>query len=199
MRVKFAAVIVLIAMVALFITNGTSLIAKRGANIMSLPSLPMPIAKEYALITSAGQSTDAYIINDIANKLMIHNFFMPQAKDSDLEGVNTLVFVVGYSNLGEKLHGINYEDEKKRIKALIDKAKDDKLIVMTVYIGGKQQRNNKTDELLSIIAPETDYLIGAKAANHDGFLTDLAKNHRIPLTLVNGVNDLSEPFASAFR
>lgn len=198
MKKKITAAILLVALFILLIANGTSFIKKKDATI-SLPSLPMPIAKEYALITSAGQNTDAYIINDIANKLMIHNFFMPQAKKEDLDSVNTIVFVVGYSNLGEKLHGMSYEDEKKRIVNLVSKANENKLIVITVFLGGKQQRNSRTEELLSIIAPESDYLIGTKAANEDGFLTDLAKNHRVPITIVNGVNDISEPFTSAFR
>ncbi len=77
------------------------------------PSLPRPIAKEVVLITSAGQSTDTYMIKDIANKLMIHNFFMPQAKKVDLEDVSSVIVVVGYSGIGEKLHQINFEEEKE--------------------------------------------------------------------------------------
>lgn len=191
--------IILIILVVLFIMNGTIFKKKRETNVPLLPSLPRPIANEYVLITSAGQSTDAYIINDIANKLMIHNYFMPQAKETDLEGVNTLVFVVGYSSLGGKLHNISYEDEKKRIKELLKKAEKENLVVITVYIGGKQRRGKMTDELLMLISPETDYLIGTKEANSDSFLSELAKSSRIPLTLIKGVNDISEPFASAFR
>jgi hypothetical protein len=199
MKVKSFRIILLIALLLLLIVNVTIFDKKKEANVNSLPSLPKPIAKEYALITSAGQGTDAYIINDIANKRMIHNYFMPQAEARDLAGVNTLIFVVGYSSIGEKLHGANYEDEKQRIIKLLEKAKEENLTIITVYIGGKQQREKRTEELLSLISPETDYLIGTKDANSDSFLSELAKVNRIPLTLINGVNDLSEPFASAFR
>ncbi len=179
--------------------NATIFEKKRAINVSSLPSLPKPIAKEYVLITSAGQGTDAYIINDIANKLMIHNYFMPQAEKSDLEIASTIVFVVDYSSIGEKLHRISYDAEKKRIEELLEKSKEKNLAVITVYIGGKQQRDKRTDELLSLISAESDYLIGIKNANSDGFLTELAKHNKIPLTLINGVSNLSEPFASAFR
>lgn len=199
MKIKPFKVIMLIALLLLLIVNVTIFDKKRAVNVLSLPTLPKPIAKEYALITSAGQGTEAYIINDIANKLMIHNYFMPQAEVSNLEIVSTLVFVVGYSSIGEKLHGISYDVEKQRIIGLVNKSKEENLVIITVYIGGKQQRDKRTEELLSIIIPETDYLISTKDANSDGFLSDLAKSNKIPLTLVNGVNDLSEPFASAFR
>ena len=199
MKIKPFKVILLIALFLLLLVNVTMFEKKRAVNVHSLPSLPKPIAKEYALITSAGQGTDAYIINDIANKLMIHNYFMPQAEVGNLDIVSTIVFVVGYSSIGEKLHGINYDVEKQRIVDLVNKSKEKDLVVITLYIGGKQQRDKRTEELLGIIAPETDYLIGTKEANNDGFLSELAKSNKIPLTLVNGVNDLSEPFASAFR
>jgi hypothetical protein len=199
MKIRPFKVIMLIVLFLLLLVNIAIFEKKRAVNVLSLPTLPKPIAKEYALITSAGQGTDAYIINDIANKLLIHNYFMPQAEISNLEIVNTLVFVVGYSSTGEKLHGISYNTEKQRITGLVNKSKEEDLVIITVYIGGKQQRDEKTEELLGIIIPETDYLIGTKDGNRDGFLSDLARSNKIPLTLVNGVNDISEPFASAFR
>jgi hypothetical protein len=199
MKIKPFKVIMLIALFLLLIVNVTIFEKKKTVNVLSLPSLPKPIAKEYALITSAGQGTEAFIINDIANKLMIHNYFMPQAEVSNLDITSTLVFVVGYSSIGEKLHGTSYDVEKQRVLDLVNKSREENLVILTIYIGGKQQRDKKTEELLSIIIPESDYLIATKEANNDGFLSELAKGNRIPLTLVNGVNDISEPFASAFR
>lgn len=199
MKKKSFILVILTVLIIVFAINSKVFEEKKEMNILLLPSLPKPIAKEYVLITSAGQSTEAYIVNDIANKLMIHNYFMPEAKEADLEGINTLVFVVGYSPVGENLHGISNEDEKNRIRELLEKSKKDNLEVITVYISGKERRDKKTDELLSLICPETDYLIGTRGANYDSFLSELAKNNKIPLTLINGVNDIAEPFASAFR
>jgi hypothetical protein len=199
MKIKPFKIIMLIVIFLILIVNVTIFEKKKAVNVLSLPSLPKPIAKEYALITSAGQGTEAYIINDIANKLMIHNYFMPQAEVSNLDITSTLVFVVGYSSIGEQLHGTSYEVEKQRVLDLVNKSREENLVVLTIYIGGKQQRDKKTEELLSIIIPESDYLIGIKEANNDGFLSELAKGNKIPLTLVNGIKDISEPFASAFR
>lgn len=199
MKKKSFILILLIAILILIVKNYPFFEKKKAMNILLLPSLPKPIAKEYALITSAGQSTDAYIVNDIANQLMIHNYFMPQAKSSDLNGINTIVFVVGYSPFGKKLHGLDNEGERARIQKLLEKAKSEKLSIITLYIGGKQRREEQTDELLKLICPYTDYLISTKEADYDNFLSELATESKIPLTLVGEVNDISEPFASAFR
>jgi hypothetical protein len=168
-------------------------------NAMLLPSLPKPIAKEYALITSAGQSTDAYIINDISNRLMIHSYFMPQARAEDLTGVKTVVFVIGNSFLGEKTHGISFNDEKDRIEEMIKKANDEMLTIIAVYIGGSERRSKETDELLKLICPNVDYLIATKSGDFDDYLSELTERKRTPLTLVSEVSDIEEPFASAFR
>lgn len=199
MKIKAFIIMTMCLLLIIWGVNNITSYKKTELNVLLLPSLPRPIAKEYALITSVGQSTDSYILNDVSNKLMIHSYFMPQAKASDLEGINSLVIVVDYSPLGEKINGISYEDEKKRVAELLKKAKDSNLTVIAVYISGKDRRNKRSDELLSLICPESNYFIGNKDANYDGFLSKLAKKSSIPLTLINGVNNISEPFASAFR
>ncbi len=172
---------------------------KSNAKAFLLPGLPRPIAEAPVVITSAGQSTDTYIIHDISNQLMIRSFFMPQAVEADLEDVETIVFAVGYSSLGIKYHGINYEEEKRRIERLIEKAKENNMAVLTVVLGGGHAGGNKTEELLRIIGTETDYFIGISRSKHENILLELAEERNIPLTLVGGVNDISGSFASAFR
>lgn len=165
----------------------------------SIPSLPQAIGKETVLITSAGQSTDTYLVKDIANKLLIHNFFMPQAVEPDLEGINTVVFVVGFSELGEKLHGITFEEEKKRVDSLLGSLRNNEVTIITVYLGGKQRRNFNTDVLLDMTCRESQYIIATISADEDNYLSDLSAKYQVPLTLVRNVKDISEPFASAFR
>jgi hypothetical protein len=57
MKIKSFIAIILIAIIMLFIMNAKTIVKKSETNALLLPSLPRPITKEYALITSAGQST----------------------------------------------------------------------------------------------------------------------------------------------
>ncbi|HYF83084.1 MAG TPA: DUF6305 family protein [Clostridia bacterium] len=199
MKQKFIRAILLATLIILLILTNMPFTEKSETKIFTLPGLPRPIANTPVIITSAGQSTDTYIIRDISNQLMIRSFFMPQARDVDLKDIKTIVFVVGYSSLGAKLQGISYEEEKLRIEKLLQKAKEDKLTVLTVVIGSEQLQDNKTEELLRLIGKQTDYLVGMRESSRASILIELAKDGDIPLTLVNKVNDISEPFASAFR
>lgn len=179
------------------------LVGRISSNDISLrgryPSLPRPIAKEVVLITSAGQSTDTYMIKDIANKLMIHNFFMPQANKADLKDISSLIVVVGYSGIGEKLHKVSFSEEETRVNKLLDAATEKKLPIITVHLGGELRMDDKSYELLKLSAEKSDYIIALVSANEKNKLSELAKELDIPLTLVESVKDISEPFASAFR
>lgn len=164
-----------------------------------IPSLPRPIAEETILITSVGQSTDTYIIKDIANKLLIHTLFMPQATEDDLDGVKTVVFVIGYSNLSEKVNQLDFETEMIRLDALLSQAKYDHMKVIALYVGGTQRRSAKTDAFLDQILPNSHYIIATTEGDFDHKISDIASTSDIPLTLVEEINAVSEPFASAFR
>ncbi len=175
-------------------TNGT-----KELKTFSMPGLPRPIAREDIIITSAGQSTDAFIIRDMANQLMLHNYFMPQVTGEDLSSENTLVLVVGYSSVGLKLHNTSYKNELDRLTKLLEAAKNKESIVITIYIGGKERRGQKTDELLKLVSPYTDYFIGTRDANFDNFIGELVGESKMTVTLVKNINNISSPFASAFR
>lgn len=199
MKQNILRVMLLITLIILLIFTNMTFVDKNKAIVFTLPELPRPIAKAPVVITSAGQSTDSYIVRDISNQLMISSFFMPQAKYMDLKDINTVVFVVGYSSIGMKFQNISYDEEKERIQELLEESKNSELKVITIVLGGEHTHDKKTEELLRLIGTQSDYLIGLRESSKEGILTELAKEGNIPLTLVNGVNDISEPFASAFR
>lgn len=166
---------------------------------LSYPSLPQPIAEETVLITSAGQSTDTYVIKDMANELLIHNYFMPKANSNDMSKVNSVIIVFGYSKTGSFQYENFLEEESKRLFELIATAKEKQLPLIGVFIGGKQRRNDETDALLHAFLQDMDYIIGTESGNHDGLLFDLASEKDIPITLVKDIYSISEPLTSIFR
>lgn len=199
MKYSIFRITLLTALVILIVFSSMPLRVKNTTKIFTLPALPQPIAEAPAVITSAGQGTDTYIIRDIANQMMIRSYFMPQASDTDLKDTNTLVFAVGYSSMGTKLQNMSYEEEKVRVEKLLKKAEDSKMTILTIAIGGEYTHDNKTEELLRLVGSHTDYFIGIRQSSNEGLLTELAKAGDVPLTLVEEVKDISGPFASAFR
>lgn len=64
---------------------------------------------------------------------------------------------------------------------------------------GGEQLDNRTEQMIRLIGPGTDYFIGLRKSSKESILIELTKDEDIPLTLVDKVNDIIEPFASAFR
>ncbi len=161
--------------------------------------LPHPIAKEKILITSAGQSTDTYIIKNMANELMLHNYFMPKAESLDLETVRSIVVVVGYSAIGEILNDSSYEGEVNRVNKFIQSVKDVDMPIIMVYIGSRERRNTKTDYLLKMVGQASSFIISTHDGNYDEFISSIAREKDIPLSLVGDIQEIKAPFASLYR
>jgi len=159
--------------------------------------LSQPIASEKLLISSAGQSISTYIIKDIANDLFLENTFNPSADASDLNDVESLVIVVGHSDIGEDLHNIDHEDEIKRVEALIDQAQVLELPIIGVYIGGKQTNHSKTNQLLELVFSNSTYNI--VTSEEHALITKLFDNTKVPIIYVDTVKEINGPFLSIFR
>ena len=94
-----------------------------------------PISDKMILITSAGQATDSYILQDLANELRLNNLFMPETSSLEIENLSAVVISVGYSELGLSLHDRSFNDEYSRIRDLIAKARENDLPIVTVFVG----------------------------------------------------------------
>lgn len=168
-------------------------------NNSTLRALPRPIADEAVLITSVGQSTDAYIVKDIANKYQIDNYFRPQASSVELDDIKAVAVVIGFSKVGIRLNELKWEDELERTKQLMDQVRDKELVLIVIYLRGSQSLNQDIKEVFSVVAPETDYFIVVGEGSHNRYYDDLADGNGIPITFLDDVTEVSEPFVSVFR
>lgn len=162
-------------------------------------ALPRPIGGEPLMITSAGQSTDIYIVKDIANKLMIDNYFMPLATAEQVNDVKSAVIVIGYSEVGIRLNDLDFQQEKKRVLGLINEIKQRDIALITVYLRGSRMLASENKELLELVIKYSDYLIVTEENGNNMYFEELAASADIPITIVDDVNEVSEPFVSVFR
>lgn len=165
----------------------------------SFRALPRPIGGEPLMITSAGQSTDIYIIKDIANKLMIDNYFMPIASASEVNDVESAVIVIGYSEVGIRLNDLDFAKEQERVVNLVKEIKAKDISLVTVYLRGSKMLSTENKELLKLVIDYTDYLIVTEEDGDHSFFENLADQANIPITIVDNLNEVSEPFVSVFR
>jgi hypothetical protein len=150
------------------------------------------------LITSAGQSADVTIAGTLFKKANVAAKAIPLAKASDLEGIKTLVVVAGFSSKGLGAAGISREQEMSRVQTILQAAREKKLRIITLHIGGKARRGNQSDDFNRSAAEAASYLIVVKQGNEDQLFSKIAAEKKIPLDLVDRIADAVAPLAKVF-
>ncbi len=191
---KQAAFILVLLAVVIFTRM---VVDESGDGTLGVRALPRPIASEPVLITSAGQSTDSYVVKDIANRLKLDNYFIPLASNSQLKDMEAMILVVGYSQVGMGFNELTFEDEFLRVEDLLEKAEEKGLSVISLYLRGSQLFDNENQRLLELAAKYSDYVIMVNESldreSVDAWIGDSQ------LTVVGNLDELSEPIVSAFR
>ena len=163
-----------------------------------LLSQPKMKFEQPVLITSAGQSADVTIAGMLFKKANVQASAIPLAKAADLEGIKTLVVVAGFSSKGLGAAGISREEELARVQSLLQAAREKKLKIMTLHIGGKARRGNQSDDFNKMAAEASTYLLVVKQGDEDGLFSKVAAEKKVLIDLVEKIADAVSPIARAF-
>ncbi len=173
------------------------LVDESAGNTIGVRALPRPIALEPVLITSAGQATDAYVVKDIANRLKLDNYFSPLATTGQLKNMESMILVVGYSQVGLAFNELSFDDELERVENILETAEEKKLTIISIYLRGDQLFGDENQKLLKLVSKRSNYVIMV----NDSFDQEFAEVWMgdSQLTVVESLDELSEPIVSAFR
>ncbi len=182
----------------------------------------VPKAKLPVLTTSAGQSNDITTVNIVLEEAGI-GYDYCDVPDTDMmkAGVGladkesgpgfhaevytdlakfpkgtaykTVIVAIGASLKGMGASGLTIEAEEARLKRVIDYAKQNKIFVIAVHVGGTALRGapgSDNERMIDAVAPSADYIIVTKDSNKDGRFSKIVKTKNIPLTEVEFALDL---------
>ena len=88
--------------------------------------------------------------------------------------------------------------EIKRVEDVIKKAREEKIFILGMHIGGIDRRGPVSQDFIPFAA-EVDYLIVRTDGNEDGFFTNVAKEKEIPLFLIEKSSELVGIFKEIFE
>jgi hypothetical protein len=86
-----------------------------------------------------------------------------------------------------------------RVKTLVKAAKDAKIPVIMVHIGGNARRQGQSDAFNELVAKNAKYMIVVAQGNEDNFFTDISTSNNIPLKLVNSISEAGAPLGELFK
>ncbi len=155
-------------------------------------------AKGPMLITAAGQSQDVTMVKILAQKQGLKFTFDKLAKPDQLKENASLVFVTGGSTKGLGAANIDKDQELDRMKALIKAAREAKMSIITMHVGGPSRRGSLSDEFNKLSAENADCLIIVKSGNEDGFFSKMAETKKIPIFLIDKIIEAGDILSQIF-
>ncbi|MBC8182104.1 hypothetical protein H8E88_13390 [candidate division KSB1 bacterium] len=150
------------------------------------------------LISSAGQSADILMVKILAKKANLKFTVDKAATPDKLKDQATLVLVSGGSTKGLGAAKTDKQQEINRIKSLIDEAKKQKKNVIIMHVGGKARRGKLSDEFNKLTAERADCLVVVKGGDKDQFFSNIAKEKKIPIKLIDKIMEAGDVLKNIF-
>jgi hypothetical protein len=157
-----------------------------------------PKAAQPVLVTSLGQSLDAFQVQLAVRRAGIKFKYDPHAEVDQLDGVKTLFLAVGASLKGFGDAGITIKDELARASHLLDAAKSRNIMIVVLHMGGEERRDPLSNQLIELTAPRAQRLIIRDDSDADGLFAKIAQDNKIPLATIDGVTSLKQPLQEMF-
>lgn len=159
----------------------------------------IPMAKLPAMITACGQSPDTLLVRILCDRNKIKVYYEPAAKSKDLEDIKTLLIVLGGSAKGLGQAGIDEKGELERVEGILAKCKEKKIQIIGIHVGGEARRGPLSAKFIDLAAPKADFLIVTEDGNKDNYFTKLSKEKKIPLTIIQEINELGNLLKRIFQ
>jgi hypothetical protein len=150
------------------------------------------------LVTSIGQSLDAFQVQLAVRRAGIAFQYDPRAEADKLAEVKTVFLAVGASLKGFVDAGITIKDELARTGKLLDAAKASGTTIVVLHLGGEERRDVLSNQLIELTAPRAHQLIIREDSDADGMFAGIAKAGNIPLTVIDNVINLRKPLQEMF-
>jgi hypothetical protein len=164
----------------------------------TVPAQTKQKASPPVLVTSIGQSLDAFQVQLAVRRAGIAFQYDPRAEADKLAEVKTVFLAVGASLKGFGDAGITIKDELARTGKLLDAAKSSGTTIVVLHMGGEERRDVLSNQLIELTAPRAHQLIIREDSDADGMFAGIAKAGNIPLTVIDNVINLRKPLQEMF-
>jgi hypothetical protein len=158
----------------------------------------VPEGKLPVVITSCGQSPDAFMVKILCGRAKLKVSYDALLKADTLKDFKSLMVVMGGSAKGLGEAGIDEKEELERVKNVLARAKEQKTQIFGLHVGGEARRGPLSAKFVELASPRSDYLIVTEDGNKDGYFTKLSKDKKIPLMVVKDTKELGELLKKIF-
>ena len=167
---------------------------------------PVPKVELPLIVTTCGQSPGALMVWVLCKqiKLLCDRADLLKAEDLKAKAeegnpYKTLIITTGTSMKGMGAAGVDIDFEVARIKAIIEEAKKEGILIIGAHIEGMARRVDATDAAsIATVIPQSNLLLVREDSNEDGYFTKAAEELAIPIIAFKETLDLTEVFKTLF-
>lgn len=156
------------------------------------------IAEGPIILTSVGQSADVNVVQTLMKKCEIETDLNATMTADDLEGYKTLVLAIGGSSKGLGAAGVDENQELERVQAVIAKAKEQGVTIISLHIGGSARRGTLSDKFVPDALQAADAAIIVSEGDADGLMKGIVTSNGIPASFVENQVGAVEPLKILF-
>ncbi len=151
------------------------------------------------IVTTCGQSPGSVMFNMVAKKAGVDslNDVALSAETFEAGEAKTLVVTTGTSGKGMGAAGTDVNAEIERCVALIEKAREEGLLICCAHIEGMARRTDSSDQAsIDAIMALADVVLIIEESDSDNLFTDYTTEHEIPLLKVEKALDIANVIAT---
>ena len=150
------------------------------------------------LITSIGQSAGAMMARVLAERAELSFVYEQRAEITALDEAKTLIVVLGVSSKGLGAARVDLDGEIAWATELLNRARELGIPIIVMHIEGRARRGALSDPIITLFAPQSDYLIVREEGNEDGLFTEISTENEIPMATAERTLDIVPILAALF-
>ena len=153
-----------------------------------------------AIVTSVGQSLDAFSVQLAVKRAGVEPEYDNHmtADEVAMSDAKTIFLAVGASVKGFGEAGISIEQEIARTTKIMDAADKKKMKIVMIHLGGKDRRDDLSDQLIKLVAPRSYVIIVVPGSDDDMLIKNIADKGAIAYRVTKSAVTLAEDIKAAF-
>jgi len=150
-------------------------------------------------MTAPGQSPEIAIVSLLARRM---NFEIKKDNFLDvdgLEGIKTLIIILGGSGKGLGSAGVDIQSEIQRAERLIAACKEKNIKIFGMHLGGENRLGANSMVMIDLITPNCDFVLVRSDGNKDGIFTKICTDNKIPMLEIEKTLQTTDIIKAVFQ
>jgi len=150
-------------------------------------------------MTAPGQSPEIAIVSLLARRI---NFEIKTDNFLDvdgLEGIKTLIIIIGGSGKGLGSAGVDIQGEIKRAESLMAACKEKGIKIVGMHLGGENRLGANSMVMIDLITPNCDFVLVKSDGNKEGLFTKICADNKIPMTEIETTLQTTDIIKEVFQ